>query len=135
MQKTTLISNAMLNPKGFADTSWKVVGVADFDQDGNPDLLWRHDRTGSFGVWFMNGTDLKSTSMLSPTGVSDVTWKIVATADFDGDGHPDLLWRSERTGDFGVWFMGGRLGVTLRNTSMFNPTGIGNLTWTIAAVR
>jgi hypothetical protein len=135
MQGTSLLAKSMLNPAGFADTSWKVVGVADFDQDGQPDLLWRNDFTGTFGVWFMNGTNLRGAAMLDPTGVADLAWKVVAIADFDGDGHPDLLWRTDRTGDFGVWYMGGSLGVTLRGTAMFNPTGIADLNWIISAIR
>ena len=55
-------------------------------------------------VWFMNGTTRRSSVMLTNT-VSDLSWKIVAVADFNLDGYPDLLWRSDVTGDFGVWLM------------------------------
>ena len=97
----------MLNPTGFADTSWKVVGVADLTRTGSRMNL-RNDITGTFGVWFMNGTNERGAAMLNPTGVSDLALKVVAIADFDGDGHPDLLERTDRR--LGVWFMTGPLG-------------------------
>jgi hypothetical protein len=34
-------------------------------------------------------------------------WDIVETADYDGDGKSDILWRNESTGQNTVWFMDG----------------------------
>jgi hypothetical protein len=131
MQGTTLRERAMLNPTGFADTHWKVVAIVDFDGDGYPDLLWRHDVLGTFGVWFMTGTELRARAMLNPTGIADTSWKIVGVADFDGDGHPDLLWHNDRNGQAGVWFMDG---INLRSASMLNPGGFADVNWVIEGV-
>jgi len=131
MRGTVLRARAMLNPSGFADTSWKVVALADFDRDGYPDLLWRHDLTGTFGVWFMQGTELRARAMLSPTGIPDTNWKVVGVGDFDADGKPDLVWRNELTGAAGVWCMEG---TTLRMAMMLNPPGIADANWLIEGV-
>ena len=131
MRGTVLRARAMLNPSGFADTSWKVVALADFDRDGYPDLLWRHDLTGTFGVWFMQGTELRARAMLSPTGIPDTNWKVVGVGDFDADGKPDLVWRNELTGAAGVWCMEG---TTLRMAVMLNPPGIADANWLIEGV-
>src|SRR4029077_19181830 len=37
------------------DVNWQLAGVADFNGDGQMDLLW-HRNTGENVVWFMNGT-------------------------------------------------------------------------------
>jgi hypothetical protein len=34
---------------------WEIAGVADFNNDGNPDILWRNTHTGQNYVWYMNG--------------------------------------------------------------------------------
>jgi hypothetical protein len=36
------------------DTSWKIVGIADQDNDGVPDLLWRNPDSGEYIYFFMN---------------------------------------------------------------------------------
>jgi hypothetical protein len=40
--------------------------------------------------------------------ITDTNWKVVATADFNGDGKTDILWRNYATGDNVAWFMGGK---------------------------
>jgi hypothetical protein len=132
MQGPNLLSRAMLNPTSVGDLTWKVVGVADFDRDGYPDLLWRSDISGNFGVWFMQGINLRSVAMLNPLGVADVNWKVTAVVDFDGDGYPDLLWRNDVSGTLGVWYM---QGINLRSLTMLNPTGFADLNWRVVAVR
>jgi len=37
------------------DPTWTVVGIADFNADGKPDVLWRNTATGLVAVWYMNG--------------------------------------------------------------------------------
>ena len=131
MQGTTALSTNSFNPNGVADPHWKVIGSADFDRDGYPDLLWWHDQLGTFGVWFMKGTTLRERAMLNPSGFADTSWKVVALADFDGDGYPDLLWRHDVTGAFGVWLM---QGTDLKARVMLNPTGIADTSWKIFGV-
>lgn len=79
------------------------------------DILWRSD-TGSIGIWFMNGTVLSSGPGL---GTVPSNWRIVATADFNGDGKSDLLWRNTSTGEAAIWFVSG---VTVTGT-----VGIGTI--------
>jgi hypothetical protein len=85
-------------------TSWKVGGVADFDGDGVPDILWRKSSTGANKIWYMqnDGTSIKSTATV-PSLVA--SWKVGKIADFDGDGVPDILWRKSSTGANKIWYM------------------------------
>ena len=51
--------------------------MADFDRDGNQDLLWHHQGTGDLYVWFMNGTVVTRGSYLTPSRFADTNWKVV----------------------------------------------------------
>ena len=42
-----------VNYPAGGDASW--IGVADFNGDGNPDILWRNSETGQNMLWFMDG--------------------------------------------------------------------------------
>jgi hypothetical protein len=35
----------------------KIVGVADLDGNGHPDLIWQQDGTNIPSVWYMGGAD------------------------------------------------------------------------------
>jgi hypothetical protein len=35
-----------------------MSGIADFDGDGKPDILWRNTSTGANAVWYMDGVTL-----------------------------------------------------------------------------
>jgi hypothetical protein len=37
--------------------SWRIVGVADSDGDGHPDLIWQQDGTNAPALWYMGGVD------------------------------------------------------------------------------
>jgi hypothetical protein len=39
--------------------------------------------------------------------VTDTTWNIVGTGDFNGDGKVDILWRNTSSGQNAVWYMDG----------------------------
>ena len=74
---TVTVGGSYLTPKAFADTSWKIVKVSDFDGDGKPDLLWQNQLSGDLYVWFLDGTVVTRGSYLTPKGFTDRNWKVV----------------------------------------------------------
>jgi len=99
-----------------ANTAWQVAGAADFDGDGQTDLLWENSQTGDVLVWNMGGADgttVRSYGSLFAT-VPNTAWHIVGTGDSDGDGHADLLWQNVQTGQVLRWLMGGTSGTQVQ---------------------
>lgn len=117
MTGTTVNATVNLIPDRTTDVLWKVVGVADFNADGQTDLLWRHFGTGDVGVWLMNGVSRIIYSPLSPFSVPDQRWQVGAVTDANGDGKPDLIW-DHTDGTIMIWYMNG----TVRTTYPVVPT-------------
>ena len=105
MDGINLIGSVYLG--GVAEQSWTIVGVGDFNHDGNPDILWRHT-TGDneLAVWFMDGINLIGSAGIG-WSVADQSWAIVGVGDFNHDGNPDILWRNTSEGWNAVWYMDG----------------------------
>src|SRR5208282_3060202 len=101
MNGTNFQSAALL---GIQPTEFRLMGAADFNNDGNADLLWQDTVTGEIILWLMNGTDFQSAVTLA---IEPTKFRLVAAADFNNDGHPDLLWQDTVTGDIAVWLMNG----------------------------
>ena len=76
-------------------TGWQVVGVGDFNGDGNPDLVFQNQNTGRIVIWYMSGASYAGGAVVHTT-VSP-GWKVVGVADYDGDGMPDLLFQNLAT--------------------------------------
>jgi len=131
MNGVTLSEAASLVPGQVADLRWRVAGVADFDDDGTPDLLWQHQTLGYLSVWFMNGTTVKSAAALSPGQVTDTAWRVVGTGDFNRDGRPDLLWQHQSLGYLSVWYMNG---VVLAGAAALSPGQVADVSWQVAGV-
>jgi hypothetical protein len=36
-------------------TNWSILGTADFNSDGKPDIIWHNSITGDYAVWYMDG--------------------------------------------------------------------------------
>jgi FG-GAP-like repeat/FG-GAP repeat len=87
---------------------WSVKAIADFNGDGNSDLLWANPLTGQGVVWLMEGaTYTKAEALPTIPG-----WTIEAVADFDGPdangvAKADILWRNAATGQSAIWLMDG----------------------------
>jgi hypothetical protein len=111
----------MINSASLQSTApgWKIKGVADFNGDGRPDILWRHRLSGSNVVWFMGGT--QNTQIIDSVLLQSASsgWDIKGIADFNGDNRPDILWRNADSGANVVWFMGGT-----QNTQIVNSTSL-----------
>jgi FG-GAP-like repeat/Beta-propeller repeat len=111
---TTIISSAILN-SGAGTAGWSVVAVADQNGDGNPDLIWQNSSSGQVNVNYYGGAGgavLTGFAVLN-SGAGTGGWHVVADADFDGNGIPDLVWQNTSTGQVNVNYYGGTGGAVL----------------------
>jgi VCBS repeat protein len=98
--------------------------IGDFNADGRQDLNWQNVSTRQVIVWYMGGAGgatLESWNWLDNAGHPG--WHMIAAADFDGNGVPDLVWQNDSTSQVLVWYMGGLGGVTLLNTNYLDSVG------------
>jgi len=86
-------------------TAWSMVASADFNGDGNADIVWQNTVTGDRSIWFMNNTTWTGAYAALPN--VPLAWSIAGAGDFNNDGNPDLVWQNTTTGDRSVWFMNG----------------------------
>jgi hypothetical protein len=92
------------------DTQYSIVGAADFDQDGNPDLLVEQitsDTDPSTAVarviWLMNGYTVSSTTDVFPPFRQE--WRMKGVGDFDNDQNIDIMVEQDGTGRKGIWYL------------------------------
>ncbi|WP_343228313.1 FG-GAP-like repeat-containing protein [Sphingomonas yunnanensis] len=83
-----------------APTSFETVRH-DFNNDGHSDVLWRN-ADGSLSNWLgqPNGGSLGNDSNAFVQVTKD--WHVAGSTDVNGDGHADLVWRSD-AGGFSTW--------------------------------
>lgn len=98
----SLQPNGSMTIATLGDKTWRVVGVADLNGDGKPDLIWQHP-TGNLSGWYMSGA-LATSAIDVP--FNDPTWRVRGVGDLNGDGHPDLLFQKTDTGDISTWLLG-----------------------------
>ncbi len=103
-------------------TSWRLVGVGDFNADGKADLLWRNSATFATVIAYMNGTSM--TSFQTTQSVPDPNWNVAAVGDLSGDGYPDIVWRNNVTFQQVIWTM--RENVLLQ---VFQIPSVPDLNW------
>jgi hypothetical protein len=100
--------------------------------DGVPDLIWEDTSTGQVNVNYYSGAGGATRigyAVLNGGGPSTTGWHVVAAADFDGNGVPDLVWQNTSTRQVNVDYYGGATGTTLIGYAVLN-TGVAG--WTVA---
>jgi hypothetical protein len=97
----------------FADATWSVQALADFNGDGRGDLLWRA-ADGALYVWVSKephpqyGLDYDGRAFTGAyLDTIGTDWQVAAVGDMNGDGNSDILWRQVGTGATYVWMMNG----------------------------
>ena len=129
---TTYQSSATLNATGVP--GWSVVGVGDMNSDGVPDLIWQNNTTKQVVVDYYGGAGgavYQGWNYLNSIGV--LGWSVVAVADFDGNGVPDLVWQNLSTRQVNVSFYGGAGGDVVLGWTWLNEAGVPG--WTVVGAR
>jgi hypothetical protein len=132
MNGTQFVGPGLLSNNTVSDTNWEIRAIGDMNGDAWPDLVWQHRAQGSIVVWIMNGTTLVAGKALSAGAVSDLNWKIVGAADFNGDQLLDLVWHNQATGTLSVWQMNGTNLVSGR--AIYPTSAVADTDWQIAGI-
>jgi hypothetical protein len=93
-------------------TTWKIIGIGDFNQDGIDDLFWQNLSTGAVQMSLLNGSGgVTGTRTLAkkcgPLDGCVTTWKAAGMVDVNRDGILDLLWQNTTTGELQGWLLNG----------------------------
>jgi hypothetical protein len=131
MNGPDLVGGTFTTPTALVDVRWQMVGTGDFNLDGSPDILWRHDTAGENVLWYMNGTVLTGGTFTTPPSLEDVRWKMAGVGDFNRDGKPDVLWHHQLSGQAVLWYMDGSV---LIGGTFTQPNGLPNTDWRMVAV-
>ncbi|MGA2599445.1 MAG: FG-GAP-like repeat-containing protein, partial [Bryobacteraceae bacterium] len=102
-----------------------LIVSTDFDRNGVPDLVWQNDVSSQVSVHYYGGAGGASQigwAWLAQTGTPG--WHVVAVADFNGDGIPDLVWQNDTTRQVVVHYYGGTGGATYMGWNWLNQAGM-----------
>ena len=103
----TAIASERLIGRPVEDPNWSIKGSADFNNDGNTDLLLRNATADQNVVWYLDDQQNIVSEELIGRGFQDNNWKIIATNDFNADGEADILLRNEVSTQLLVWQLNG----------------------------
>ncbi len=111
------LSDNFANVNAFVPTSWKVAEIADFNNDGRADVLWRND-SGHLSQWLGTASGALIDNGTNVNQLVPNAWKIQDAADFNGDGFADVLWRNDN-GQLSQW-LGSASGRLIDNGAVVN---------------
>jgi hypothetical protein len=110
MDGNTVIGGGPVGPN--PGPSWRAIGTGDFNGDQNfSDILWQN-ADGQVAVWDVNGNHTIDGGPVEVAGGTVTlnpgpSWKAIGAADFNHDGHSDILFQNTSTGQVSIWEMNG----------------------------
>ena len=131
---TPVLGSAACMSCGVNTSGWRLVAAVDFDGNGVPDLVYQNTSTWQVNVDYYGGSGgntFQSYACLS-CGIDVTGWQLSAVADFNGDGHPDLVYQNTSSGQVNVDYYGGSNGATFINYACLN-CNINTSGWTVVA--
>ncbi len=85
---------------------WTLVDAADFDGDGKRDFLLFNPSTRQVAIWYLDSNSQYNHGVFFASGQSlPAGWILRGTADFDGDGNPDLFLTNPATRQTAIWYL------------------------------
>jgi hypothetical protein len=111
---------------GLIAPAWRIAAAADFNGDGFADVVWENTTTGERAIWFLTAAGAWQGAFAMLPVVAPA-WRIVAAADFTGDGKADLVWQ-DGAGSTVVWPMAGSSW-----GGSFSPLPLTPAEWRVAA--
>ncbi len=111
MNGSAKVGNIVPSPSQAVDVNWEVAGAADFNGDGNRDLLWYNQTSGKIVLWYMNAAVVRTTGLFTnPSAVGNNNWRVRAVGDFGkGAGGiydtQDIVWQNDTSKKVVVWHM------------------------------
>ena len=84
-----------------------TANITDFNDDNQPDIVWRNTNKGLTNIWFTNGSEKLGGGPAGDT-IANPNWVTLGVGDFDQDGkRDDILWRNISNGSNVIWLMEG----------------------------
>lgn len=129
LMKGTNFLEAKILKGGAKPAGWRAFGTADFNNDDSADVVFQHS-DGRLLVWYLHGTNFYKGQIMRDGTAAAPAWKARGTADFNGDGQPDILLQHDNRRLAVSYF----IGVTFVSTSLIqqgNPLATG---WRVAGM-
>jgi hypothetical protein len=106
MDGTAFLGTGTIAGGQAATTGWHAFAAADFNADGQDDVLFQHD-TGKLSAWVMNKNVRLRIDALNSSKSPGGTWRAHAVADLNGDGRYDIVFQNSSRSIL-VWLMNGK---------------------------
>jgi len=87
---------------GTIGMDWRVGGTGDVNMDGKTDVVWVNTNNNAVVVWYMNGTQVADSSVISSGGQIGLDWTLSGVSDVTGDKIDDIIW-TRPNGQSVVW--------------------------------
>jgi hypothetical protein len=84
--------------------NWQLVSAGDMNDDGIADLLFQNAVTNALSIWYMGGVNGATLQSAPIVATPLENWRVVGTADFDGNGAEDIIFQNTVNNGVSIWY-------------------------------